>query len=396
VCGDPADCNDNNANVHPNASELCDDGFDNDCDGLVDYDDEEDCVCEDADSDGHAAEFCGGDDCDDTRPGVYPGAVERCNGIDDDCDGEVDEPDAVDAPTWYLDDDGDGFGDPEVSVVACAPPADHVADDTDCDDEDEAVTPGAVEVCNEVDDDCAEGVDVDAVDAPTWYLDGDGDGFGTVGTAVVACAPTTGQVAAWGDCDDSRDDTYPGAAWGDSGFDCMRDADEDGYGDRDATSPVVPGTDCADDDDARHPAADEVFYDGIDQDCDDGSDYDADEDGYDSEDHGGTDCYDDNAEARPGATDYHAADRGDGSWDYDCDEAETRQSTAVTPTTCYSLEEYTELGWYWDGPGVPGCGETAQWELAVCECEWISFGLGEYWNCGVRTWDDEDAAQACR
>jgi len=92
-----------------------------------------------------------------------------CNGIDDDCDGTVDEDDAVDALTWYLDDDGDGFGDPNVSVVACDAPADHLEDDTDCDDADAEVHPAAEEVCNGIDDDCDGVVDPGALDA-----DGDG------------------------------------------------------------------------------------------------------------------------------------------------------------------------------------------------------------------------------
>jgi MYXO-CTERM domain-containing protein len=60
-------------------AELCD-GRDNDCDGAVD---------EGYDTDGDDVTTCAGD-CDDTRAGVRPGAAELCNGLDDDCDGAID------------------------------------------------------------------------------------------------------------------------------------------------------------------------------------------------------------------------------------------------------------------------------------------------------------------
>ena len=82
------DCNDNNPNVNPGTSEICD-GLDNDCNGLVD-----DGLTFDADGDGHTSlDSCAGtrDDCDDTNSDVYPGATEICDDIDNDCDGTIDE-----------------------------------------------------------------------------------------------------------------------------------------------------------------------------------------------------------------------------------------------------------------------------------------------------------------
>jgi len=105
----------------------------------------------DADGDGHGADV----DCDDTDPSIYPGAVEYCDGINTDCDGGVDENDAVDAATWYQDADGDDFGFSGVIVTSCEQPPGFVADSTDCDDSSALAYPGAEEVCDDgVDNDC--------------------------------------------------------------------------------------------------------------------------------------------------------------------------------------------------------------------------------------------------
>jgi hypothetical protein len=66
----------------------------------------------DADEDGARARWAGGDDCDDDNAAVFPGAIERCDGVDNDCDQAVDDADddLVDATTFYVDNDEDGFG----------------------------------------------------------------------------------------------------------------------------------------------------------------------------------------------------------------------------------------------------------------------------------------------
>ncbi|MBU2613698.1 putative metal-binding motif-containing protein [Patescibacteria group bacterium] len=91
ACGGD-DCDDDNANVNPDAVEICNNGIDDDCDGDID-DDDASCVGDDADDDGYVDHHDGGDDCDDSDADVHPGAAEICNGIDDDCDGAVDEGD---------------------------------------------------------------------------------------------------------------------------------------------------------------------------------------------------------------------------------------------------------------------------------------------------------------
>jgi hypothetical protein len=93
-------------------------------------------------------------DCDDTDAAIRPGAREVCNDRDDDCDGAVDSPLPDDAPLWYYDADGDGYGS-DPAVAACAAPVEHVPLSGDCDDDATDVSPGASEICeNGIDDDC--------------------------------------------------------------------------------------------------------------------------------------------------------------------------------------------------------------------------------------------------
>jgi len=140
-------------------------------------------------------------DCDDDDPDVHPEADELCNDLDDDCDGVVDN-DLVE--TWYVDDDGDGFGDPDQPVETCDPDETLSSDDTDCDDTDPTAFPGADESCNDLDDDCDALVDEEAVDGDWFYLDDDDDGFGDPSSPEWACEGIDND---W-DCDDT-DYTIP-------------------------------------------------------------------------------------------------------------------------------------------------------------------------------------------
>jgi hypothetical protein len=217
----------------------------------------------DADQDGYPAD----EDCDDNNPDIHPGAEEICNGMDDDCDGLTDdEDDSVDPSSqsdWYRDADNDGFGDESDQVSACEAPAWYVeesamgfdCDDTDsayhpgaeesdctdpndyncdgsvayedadadgfpacedCNDADAEVNPDAVEICNEIDDDCDGAIDdddesLDMETATWWFADGDADGFGDADTSTLLCEMPFGYVADDTDCDDSAAGTYPGA-----------------------------------------------------------------------------------------------------------------------------------------------------------------------------------------
>jgi len=181
---------------------------------------------------------------------VYPGAVEVCDGIDNDCDGDVDI-DAAAPPTWYADSDGDTWGDPTAPALGCEPPDGHVADLTDCDDTDAAVHPGAEEVCDGIDNDCDGLADIGAVDAPTWYEDADSDGYGDPTSVVQACEQPDGYVDNPADCADDDPFTYPGAPERCNGFDddCNGETDYDAAGEVDADADGWLSCDDCDDSD---------------------------------------------------------------------------------------------------------------------------------------------------
>ncbi len=179
--------------------------------------------------------------------------------------------------------------------------------DGDCDDADAAVYPGAAEHCDGLDEDCDGIADNAAVDATSWYGDGDGDGYGADATVYAACSGAAGDVASGGDCDDADPAVSPGApdVWYDGvDSDCAGNSDYDQDGDGvDAADPWYDGFDCDDTDETAFPSASDAWYDGRDSDCAGNSDYDADGDGFDSASFGGADCDDGAAAVYLGAPD---------------------------------------------------------------------------------------------
>ena len=105
---------------------------------------------QDADGDGFGVEA----DCDDSSSEINPGEKEACDGYDNNCDGAVDEG-TTGMRTWYYDEDGDLFGEDELTVTACEGPPGYVLDAGDCEPLDGEVHPGHREICeNGKDDDC--------------------------------------------------------------------------------------------------------------------------------------------------------------------------------------------------------------------------------------------------
>ncbi|GDX78720.1 hypothetical protein LBMAG42_05310 [Deltaproteobacteria bacterium] len=516
------DCDDTDGSVFPGATDTPYDGVDSDCSGGSD---------DDADGDG--SDGNGGPDCDDTDPSVAPGLIEVCDGVDQDCDAEIDaggdcpaevvtyddhayffvtgaatwtaaqtgcdsvgyhlvdvrdaaeeawiwgeaeaalptaawwqgandqaaegtfEWDGGSASTYanwragepndfggsedcaafaddgggawndrdcantypyiceagceridsYADADGDGAGNAAVSASDCEVATGYVADATDCDDADATVFVGAVEVCNEHDDNCDGLVDdadpgVDPMTFAMWYADYDGDGDGVPTETLVVCAPPPGWALTATDCDDENASIYAGApdpvdgvdqdcagddeAWdadADGIWDTVErrlgldpadaDSDDDGLPDgaelddagalRDSDTDGLPDALDPDDDGDSLPTADELGPDGaVDTDGDgqpDHLDLDSDNDGSPDQEEAGRDSDHDgipNAqEADDDADGLASFDEDAGDSDLDGDGVPNSLDQDSDGDGCRDAEEPEGA---WADPSL-GCGE---------------------------------------
>lgn len=332
------DCDDENPDRFPGNVEVCDEmNVDEDCDpetfGSQDVDVDGFVAARCCNDDGAGGMNCGRD-CDDTRLNVNPTATEACDGVDNDCNGMVD--DGV-LQAGFADGDRDGWGADDAPMMACPGTVGFATQGGDCADDNPARNPGQLEICDMADNDCDPDIDEDAV-AVDWYADVDMDGFGDPDSVTVSCTPVAGSVLLGTDCDDANGMINPAAVELCDGIDndcsgapnfAIPDTvndfeDDDGDGIADIACGGAFGRDCDDTNPATGLGSAELC-DGQDNDCDDNVDEgvmtqtlfrDVDGDGFGSDVNGsftgcgspmgfsarGGDCNDGNAMVNPDAS----------------------------------------------------------------------------------------------
>jgi hypothetical protein len=297
--GDPSvvgdgDCDGTNPEIYPGQIEQCT-GYDDNCNNTVDEGFETDDYYLDYDRDSYGDDnypltTCfrigvsdNNGDCNDNDATAFPGAPEYCDNVDHNCNSIARDDDAVDATEWFVDSDGDTYGDIDTPKWSCDQPTGYVGDNTDCNDGIWQVRPGAVEVCDGHDTNC---------DGTGPAEDADNDGY-------VSCSSfvdyTNDEIVGDGDCNDVLPAINPGATEQCDGYDTdcsgktpKSEADDDGDGylicddfvDIDANDLFFGGGDCQGTLADINPGVPTESCDGLDSNCDGVVDEDEDGDGY--------------------------------------------------------------------------------------------------------------------
>ena len=329
------DCDDDEPQSHPGFPEVCD-GLDNDCNGIID----DGTSCFDDDSDGWTEDD---GDCDDENFDIYPNSTEEIDGLDNNCDGHIDE------GSEFFDDDGDCYCEMEPCLGSFEPTCTNISGG-DCDDNNPLFSPDFSEYCDDEDNNCNGLIDDNPIDGTNYYLDQDNDGYGNQNSLTVSCFPLLRYVTNTNDCNDSEP-----LAWTGNTESCD-------YVDNDCNGQTDEGVTTT-----YYQDLDGDYYGNVNatiQDCSAPSGYTVDP----------TDCYDSNVFAHPGQAAFFTRHRGDGSYDYNCDNNLASQYTNVA--NCQIL--ICDIGW---SNFVPSCGQSNTY---TSSCSGLFVSCNYNWNSTIQ------------